>query len=447
MSDRINIEELVRGKLDKAEIAPSADAWKGVQRQLRMKQFVRFHPGQFNVYYLGGLAAAGVVALTLIFNGLATDEFKPVPQKPGSQMVESLQQENEAGPEARSLAVAEEQEARSPKKVEGETGAKAETGRKSKDPGLDAPVAEEDPLQEVSQQTQDGEQDGDVREVQQRLVTYFTVSSLSGCAPLQVNFVNSSVNAVSSFWSFGTGETTTENNPSYTFTQPGKYTVTLSASGRDGISELYSQVVEVFPVPDAEFEIEEGLVGVNGVETLELMNYSTGAFSYAWDFPGQKGQVLKTNEFQPILKTKDLPEAVRMVRLVATNSKGCMDTSLVEIPAMAGSAARELKFPTAFNANHTGPTGGSYNPNDMRIDVFHPHFTEVPGVYHLQIFSRMGELVFESRDIYTGWDGYVREEQAAGGVYLWVAEGNWENGEVFSQRGDVTLLWSDRRWP
>ena len=279
----------------------------------------------------------------------------------------------------------------------------------------------------------------------QTLVTYFTPSASEGCAPLQVNFVNTSVNAVSVSWSFGDGHSSSEFNPGYMFAEPGRYTVTLRATGEDGISDLFSQVIEVFQVPEAGFDIEEGLEGADGVESLELMNYSTGAFSYEWDLAGRDGDAWKSNEFQPTLKTDKIPDQAGQLRLVATNAYGCTDTSTMDLPPTAGSAAREIKFPTAFNANSTGPTGGSYNPNDMRVDVFHPHFSEEPAEYHLQIFSRMGELVFESHDIYVGWDGYVREEQAAGGVYLWVAEGTWDNGSGFSKKGDVTLLWGDWR--
>ncbi|WP_162419622.1 malectin domain-containing carbohydrate-binding protein, partial [Cyclobacterium roseum] len=56
----------------------------------------------------------------------------------------------------------------------------------------------------------------------------------SGTAPLTVNFTgeNSSdaEGAVSYFWEFGTGATSTEANPAYTFTEAGDYEVTLTVT-------------------------------------------------------------------------------------------------------------------------------------------------------------------------------------------------------------------------
>ena len=55
--------------------------------------------------------------------------------------------------------------------------------------------------------------------------------STSGCAPLAVNFSNTSNNALSFVWNFGDGSPTdTSYAPSHTYTAGGVYTVTLSAA-------------------------------------------------------------------------------------------------------------------------------------------------------------------------------------------------------------------------
>lgn len=445
MSKKLNIEELVRIRLDQAEITPSPGAWKGVQRKLRVKRFLRFDPGRFNLYHLSGLVVAGAVAVVLLSRDPAADGSATI-RNSSTQPAESGVSSGEPAPGQVSPEADGNQGKGGLKKNRKDVGKIEGNHSEGKHPAGREPYAGEEAGEVTGEQHPEGTKE-DARAVPQTLVTYFTASSLSGCAPLQVRFVNTSMNAVSFTWSFGTGETSSEASPHHTFGEPGRYTVTLRASGEDGMSELYSQVVEVFRVPVAGFEIEEGLEGPDGVGSFELMNYSTGAFSFAWDFPGQEKEIWSSNEFQPSLKTGEIPGQADKIRLVATNSQGCTDTAVMQIPVAAGSTARELKFPTAFNANHTGPSGGTYRPNDLRIDIFHPHFTEVPAAYHLQVFSRMGEMVFESRDIYTGWDGYIREQKAAGGVYLWIAEGTWENGSAFNMKGDVTLLWSDRRWP
>ncbi len=52
----------------------------------------------------------------------------------------------------------------------------------------------------------------------------------SGCAPLKVDFTNTSNNALTYFWDFGDGTTSTTFSPTHTFVTAGTFTVTLSAA-------------------------------------------------------------------------------------------------------------------------------------------------------------------------------------------------------------------------
>jgi hypothetical protein len=57
----------------------------------------------------------------------------------------------------------------------------------------------------------------------------------SGSMPLTVNFTNQSVGTVSSYnWDFGDGGTSTEQNPSHTYSADGDYTVSLTVTGPGG---------------------------------------------------------------------------------------------------------------------------------------------------------------------------------------------------------------------
>lgn len=62
----------------------------------------------------------------------------------------------------------------------------------------------------------------------------FTASTTSGNSPLTVNFNNTSTNADNYQWIFGDGNTSTDMNPSHTFTIPGTYTTTLIATNDAG---------------------------------------------------------------------------------------------------------------------------------------------------------------------------------------------------------------------
>ena len=48
--------------------------------------------------------------------------------------------------------------------------------------------------------------------------------------------------------------------------------------------------------------------------SVELMNYSTGAYSYSWDMLSDQGKNMdgwSSNEFQPGLSNSDIPEDAR----------------------------------------------------------------------------------------------------------------------------------------
>jgi PKD repeat protein len=66
-------------------------------------------------------------------------------------------------------------------------------------------------------------------------VASFRVSVSSGSAPLTVQFTNASTGTGNSYvWSFGDGTTSTAVNPSHTYSNPGTYTVRLTATNAGG---------------------------------------------------------------------------------------------------------------------------------------------------------------------------------------------------------------------
>jgi PKD repeat protein len=66
-------------------------------------------------------------------------------------------------------------------------------------------------------------------------VADFSAIPTSGVAPLAIAFTNvSSGNITSWAWTFGDGGGSTEQNPSHTYTTPGRYTVHLKVTGPGG---------------------------------------------------------------------------------------------------------------------------------------------------------------------------------------------------------------------
>ena len=60
--------------------------------------------------------------------------------------------------------------------------------------------------------------------------------------------------------------------------------------------------------------------------------------------------------------------------------------------------------------------------------------------YHLQIYNRWGEKVFESRDSSQGWDGKFNGLDCASGVYAYILIIESTTNAKSVYKGDITLL-------
>jgi hypothetical protein len=106
---------------------------------------------------------------------------------------------------------------------------------------------------------------------------------------------------------------------------------------------------------------------------------------------------------------------------------------------VAGSGS--IRFATAFRWNKSGPTGGYWSDNEINDEIFRPVYVNVAS-YRLLVFNRNGYKVFESSELYKGWDGYLSNgERAMQGVYIWKATGTFTDGTSFSKTGDVTYIY------
>ncbi len=80
----------------------------------------------------------------------------------------------------------------------------------------------------------------------------FSASPLTGTAPLIVTFTDTSTGSPTTWdWDFGDDGSSTLQNPSHTYSAPGKYTVTLIATGSDGSDEVKrtTYIIVISPTP------------------------------------------------------------------------------------------------------------------------------------------------------------------------------------------------------
>jgi hypothetical protein len=104
-----------------------------------------------------------------------------------------------------------------------------------------------------------GRQDGEIHVLNPpEPIAEFAVSTVSGLVPLTVQFTDESVDGgppISSWlWSFGDGETSTEQNPLHIYAAPGIYTVRLDIQdelGREASVTMLDFILVESPVPAA----------------------------------------------------------------------------------------------------------------------------------------------------------------------------------------------------
>jgi gliding motility-associated-like protein len=256
-------------------------------------------------------------------------------------------------------------------------------------------------------------------------------SSASGCAPLTVGFSNHSQFADSYIWDFGDGMTSTDFEPVHVYQNPGVYIVQLIAFGDGGVDTIANVTITVFVIPHAFFTLAPNVVYLPD-QPVHCYDLSENAVTWFWDF----GDGSTSTEQNPTHVYTEV--GVYDISLLVTSAGGCPSYYILS-EAVTAEASGEILFPNAFTPSNSGPTGGYYSPNDYSNDVFHPIFKGV-SEYRLSIFNRWGELIFESKDVKIGWDGYYRDVECKPDVYVWKAEGRFADGRAFMKAGDITLI-------
>jgi PKD repeat protein len=254
----------------------------------------------------------------------------------------------------------------------------------------------------------------------------------TGCTPLQVSFRNLSINGESYLWDFGDKTYSDEKEPEHTYYIPGNYIVTLTVTNYSGKS-IFRGLINVYQNPTSIFEAYPTEV-INNAQVVVFQNHSMFGETWRWNF----GDGIGSSEENPWHKYES--EGVYNVSLIVTSKDGCKDSSVYRSPIKVEYKTAEIRFPNAFRWNMTGPMGGYWNEGGLTDEIFRPFFENVIE-YHLQIFNRWGVLIYESWDIYKGWDGYFGNGNlAVQGVYVWKVIGRYADGTYFKKIGDVTFL-------
>ncbi len=152
-------------------------------------------------------------------------------------------------------------------------------------------------------------------------VASFISSQDSGCAPLLVNFTNTSTGAITYQWSLGNGNISSLPNPSTSYINAGTYTVMLVATSATGQKDTATQTVTILGDPVADFSASQ-LSACEDNSSIIFTNLTSGGNTYIWDF----GDGSSSNATHPShIYTSS---GNYNVKLIATNIFGCQDIAI-----------------------------------------------------------------------------------------------------------------------
>ena len=254
----------------------------------------------------------------------------------------------------------------------------------------------------------------------------------SGCPPLDVTFRNQSLYADTYVWNFDDGSYSTEASPTHRFYESKAHQVELVAYGLSG-TDTAKQIILVHPSPKALFEAYPR-EAKNLKQVFKFLNNSIDGDEYLWDF----GDGNTSNDENPAHVYKE--PGIFTVSLYVWSDKDCPDKLVLEklINVMEGEGS--TVFPNAFVWNGTGPSGGNWGENAIDNTIFHPHMENAVDL-HMLIYTRWGEMIWETNSVYIGWDGYLLSgELVEPGVYVYKAWVTYRDGSQEVLAGDVTFF-------
>lgn len=262
----------------------------------------------------------------------------------------------------------------------------------------------------------------------------FDGNPLSGCSPLFVKFRDKSdqnVAPISKYeWDFGDGSKSTQQNPSHVYTTPGTYTVKLKVISVRGCDSELTKVdyINVYPSPIADFIAKPTFTSIS-LPTIHFKDQSQGSVQdYLWNFGDRNNPTGGTSTLKdPEYSYSDT--GLYTVKLIVKSPNGCTDT-LIKPNYIDIRPEITVFIPNVFTPNDFGPK------KNEAFTVIASNFTD----FHLSMYSRWGELLYETTDITKGWDGTYKGKECQEGVYVYLVEISSITGKKYKFNGSATLL-------
>ncbi|MDB5232616.1 MAG: cell surface protein [Chitinophagaceae bacterium] len=173
--------------------------------------------------------------------------------------------------------------------------------------------------------------------------------------------------------------------------------------------------------------VQPKIIAFAGRDTTIVMNQplqlnATGGTSYFWS---PATGLNNTGINNPVATLNGFTDSITYIVSVSSNGCSAQDDITVRI----FKTKPDLFVPTAFTPNKDG-----------RNDILKAIPVGIKKFEYLQVYSRWGQLIFQSNDPDKGWDGKFNGIEQASGTYVFVARGIDYLDNVIIRKGTCVLI-------
>jgi hypothetical protein len=225
---------------------------------------------------------------------------------------------------------------------------------------------------------------------------------------------------VSWSWSFGPDgsvDSSSTQNPKWTFGIEGQRNVELLVENDIGCKDLVLKNVDVFPKPTAWFHLSPNYYDQQGRVLIE--DQSVGADYCSWNMGDG---IVYDNIFDPIDHIYAY-EGTYIIEQITWNDYGCSDTISRDYDFLY----KSLYIPNALNPSGVSAETKLFTPKGRNL-LF----------YHIGVYNTWGETIWESTALDSkgrpveSWDGTYEGKLVPSDVYVWKAEAMFLDGTVWN---------------
>lgn len=201
------------------------------------------------------------------------------------------------------------------------------------------------------------------------------------------------------------------------YTQAGTYTQTFSTSTCDSVLTIH---VLIFPPISVHASVVNAL-DVQYGDAVHLNAQTTGGtqpFVYFWDSEGSLDNNSIKNPVTTVVSSN-------WFSVTVMDDNGCIARDSIFIGL---SETSTLYVPNSFT-----PGSDGFN------DVFRVKYTNI-AEFHILVFDRWGEVIFESKDVNFGWNASYKGKIVQDGIYVYKISALGNDQKAYDLTGHITVL-------